>query len=94
MQKEQRKLNYGDLNAVSDWSLIFVALPLFGLINDEKKLQSYITNALPQMVRALKSQKGLGMWEIINEPEGCVQPGKLSYHIPLGKASKTPPLVW
>ena len=52
-------------------------VPVYGLLSDESKLQSYITNALPMMVRALKSQRGLSMWEIINEPEGCVTPGEV-----------------
>lgn len=48
--------------------------PVYGLLIDDLKLQSYVEYALPQMVRALKSQRGLGMWEIINEPEGCIKP--------------------
>ena len=52
---------------------------MYGLIEDETKLQSYLTNALPKLVRALKSQRGLGMWEIVNEPEGCLQPGRYEF---------------
>ena len=58
-------------------NVVLLDLPVYGLLTDESKLQSYIMNALPMLVRALKSQRGLGMWEIINEPEGCVIPGKI-----------------
>jgi hypothetical protein len=54
---------------------IFTGSPLMGLLKDESILQSYITNALVPIVRALKPQRGLAIWEIINEPEGSMLMG-------------------
>ena len=45
---------------------------LLGLIYDERKLQSYIDNALTPMVKELSNKVSLGAWEIMNEPEGSV----------------------
>ncbi|KAH3796485.1 mannan endo-1,4-beta-mannosidase-like [Dreissena polymorpha] len=51
------------------------ALPLYSVLTDRSVLQSYLENALTPLVRALKSEVGLGIWEIINEPEGSMQMG-------------------
>ncbi|XP_067662777.1 mannan endo-1,4-beta-mannosidase-like [Haliotis asinina] len=45
---------------------------LNGLLYDDSKLQSYIDNGLKPLVKALKNNSALGIWEIINEPEGCM----------------------
>ncbi|XP_046346742.2 mannan endo-1,4-beta-mannosidase-like [Haliotis rufescens] len=45
---------------------------LGGLLYDDSKLQSYIDNGLRPLVKALRNNSALGMWEIVNEPEGCV----------------------
>ncbi|XP_045196000.2 mannan endo-1,4-beta-mannosidase-like [Mercenaria mercenaria] len=47
-------------------------LPIDGLLQDESILQSYITNALIPIVRALKQQREMAIWEIMNEPEGSM----------------------
>lgn len=46
---------------------------LYGLIMNDSKLESYIENALVPMVQALKSARSLALWEIMNEPEGCIR---------------------
>ena len=48
-----------------------------GLLKDESILRSYVTNALVPIVRALKQERGMGIWEIINEPEGSMLMGML-----------------
>ena len=35
-------------------------------------LQSFLDNALTPLISGLKSEGGIGAWEIINEPEGSV----------------------
>ena len=53
-----------------------IDFPVFGLIREDRKLKSYIRNALPKLVKALKKHRAMAIWEIINEPEGCIVPGK------------------
>ncbi|KAL3871113.1 hypothetical protein ACJMK2_039132 [Sinanodonta woodiana] len=48
---------------------------LEGLLYEDEKLFSYINNALKPMVGALKNERGLGIWEIMNEPAGCIEIG-------------------
>lgn len=43
-----------------------------GLVTDDKKLDSYINNALKPMVEGLKGKKALAAWEVMNEPEGSI----------------------
>ncbi|XP_005095463.3 mannan endo-1,4-beta-mannosidase, partial [Aplysia californica] len=45
---------------------------LHGLINDTKKLQSYIDIVLKPLATKLKGHKALGAYDICNEPEGIL----------------------
>ncbi|KAH9523875.1 hypothetical protein Btru_047296 [Bulinus truncatus] len=47
---------------------------LDGLVKDPVKLQSYIDNALTPLVKAVNGHPALGGWDIINEPEGMINP--------------------
>lgn len=46
------------------------------MIKNETVLQSYLTYGLEPIVRALAGERAMGIWEIINEPEGCMLPGE------------------
>lgn len=48
---------------------------LHGLMVNTRKLQSYLDHALKPMVNALKEERGLGGWDIMNEPEGEIKTG-------------------
>lgn len=48
------------------------------LFYDDDKLQSYIDNAINPLVNALAGHQAIGAWEIMNEPEGFVQPASHS----------------
>lgn len=50
-------------------------LPIVHMLKNESLLQSYLTFALTPIVRALASEAGVGIWEVINEPEGCMLTG-------------------
>ncbi|XP_055895021.1 mannan endo-1,4-beta-mannosidase-like [Biomphalaria glabrata] len=47
---------------------------LDGLIVDERKLQSYIDKVLTPLATAVKGHPALGAWDIMNEPEGMINP--------------------
>ncbi|CAG5119408.1 unnamed protein product [Candidula unifasciata] len=49
---------------------------LNGLVTDAKKLQTYLDKALTPLVQAVKGHPALGGWDIINEIEGMVIPGR------------------
>lgn len=68
-------LFYYCLNVSFARNLYLLDLPLYRVLTDRSGLQSYIDNALTPLVRALKSEVGLGIWEIINEPEGSMHMG-------------------
>lgn len=45
-----------------------------GLFTDDTKLQSFFDHALTPLVTALRDMPALAAWEVINEPEGSVDP--------------------
>ncbi|KAK0058643.1 mannan endo-1 4-beta-mannosidase, partial [Biomphalaria pfeifferi] len=47
---------------------------LDGLLKDPNKLKSYINNALTPLVKAVSGHPALGGWDIMNEPEGMLNP--------------------
>ncbi|KAL4219590.1 hypothetical protein ACF0H5_022163 [Mactra antiquata] len=47
--------------------------PVYKMIQNESILQTYIQNALIPIVRVLKNENSMAIWEIINEPEGAMQ---------------------
>uniref|UniRef100_A0A2C9KA31 Uncharacterized protein n=1 Tax=Biomphalaria glabrata TaxID=6526 RepID=A0A2C9KA31_BIOGL len=51
---------------------------LDGLIVDERKLQSYIDKVLTPLATAVKGHPALGAWDIMNEPEGMINPDIMS----------------
>ncbi|BFZ24029.1 hypothetical protein BsWGS_27068 [Bradybaena similaris] len=51
---------------------------LNGLVTDANKLQTYIDKALTPLVQAVKGHPALGGWDIINEIEGMLVPGRQS----------------
>nr|B4XC07.1 RecName: Full=Mannan endo-1,4-beta-mannosidase; AltName: Full=Beta-mannanase; AltName: Full=CaMan; AltName: Full=Endo-beta-1,4-D-mannanase; Flags: Precursor [Cryptopygus antarcticus]ABV68808.1 beta-1,4-mannanase precursor [Cryptopygus antarcticus] len=86
---DSKKTLINDLSDLLDYANgqnVFLILVLFNgalqnnsnvqnLFWDESKLNSYINNALTPMVNALKSKPSLAAWEVLNEPEGTLQPG-------------------
>eukprot|EP00164_Ancoracysta_twista_P001842 GFYU01002423.1.p1 GENE.GFYU01002423.1~~GFYU01002423.1.p1 ORF type:complete len:436 (-),score=74.36 GFYU01002423.1:88-1341(-) len=54
------------------WNAAIMEPPVEGLLSVESKLRSYIDNALTPMVQALATERALGGWEIMNEPEGSM----------------------
>ncbi|XP_059147582.1 mannan endo-1,4-beta-mannosidase-like [Physella acuta] len=47
---------------------------LDGLVVDGQKLQSYIDKVLTPLATAVKGHPALGAWDIMNEPEGMINP--------------------
>ncbi|XP_052788311.1 mannan endo-1,4-beta-mannosidase-like [Mya arenaria] len=72
---EARRRNI--LVTISLWNCAAIKkeLPLYRMLTNVTVLQSYLDNALTPLVQALGSEVSLAVWEVMNEPEGCMAVG-------------------